>query len=190
MARTGFAGVRCHFWSAGISVKALLTALAVTALRVVAAVVAHPATPSPRCEPQPSTEVTAPGVAVTLALLTLVRRPRDAVGGLPGLIVVERCAALAVVAGRVMSAGTLAVDHVADVLCAGKVGTGWFAVVGVSIAKAAAFDYKIIDGVMIRGEGRGTRMLGLAGARLILQQTDSQVGDHELVLSSRAIGIH
>lgn len=42
--------------------------------------------------------------------LTLVRRPRDAVGGLPGLIVVERCAALAVVAGRVMSAGTLAVD--------------------------------------------------------------------------------
>lgn len=84
----------------------------------------------------------------------------------------------------------MSAHHVADVLCAGKVGTGRFAVVGVSIAKAAAFDYKIIDGVMIRGEGRGTRMLGLAGARLNLQQTDSQVGDHELVLSSRAIGIH
>lgn len=48
-----------------------------------------------------------PGPSLTLAL---VRRPHDAVGRLPGPVVVQRCAALAVVASRVVPAHTLAVD--------------------------------------------------------------------------------
>lgn len=42
--------------------------------------------------------------------LALVWSPHDAVGSLPGLVVVERCAALAVVASCVVSAHTLPVD--------------------------------------------------------------------------------
>lgn len=46
----------------------------------------------------------------SLLTLALVRRPYDAVGGLPGLVVVERGAALAVVASCVVSAHALPVD--------------------------------------------------------------------------------
>lgn len=42
--------------------------------------------------------------------LTLVRRPHDAVGRLPGPVVVERRTALAVLAGCVVSADALSVD--------------------------------------------------------------------------------
>lgn len=80
--------------------------------------------------------------------------------------------------------------HVTGRLIAGLVAPGWDTVVSMSIAKAAAFDNKVVDGVMISGEDSGTRMFGLAGTRLTLQQTDSQVGDHELVLSSRSVRIH
>lgn len=59
-----------------------------------------------------------------------------------------------------------------------------------SIAKTTAFDNKIIDGIMVCGEDGCTRMFVLAGTQLALQQTDSQVGDHELVLGSWSIGIH
>ena len=80
--------------------------------------------------------------------------------------------------------------HVIGPLLTRFVATGWHTVVSVSIAKAAAFHNKIIDGVMVRGEDGGTRMFGLAGTRLAPQQTDSQVGDHELVLGGRSVGIH
>lgn len=59
-----------------------------------------------------------------------------------------------------------------------------------SVAEAAAFDNKIIYGEMICGEYGSAGVFGLAGARLALQQADSQVGDHELVLSSGSIRIH
>lgn len=42
--------------------------------------------------------------------LALMRRPCDAVGSLPGLVIVERRTALAVVTGCVVSAHTLAVN--------------------------------------------------------------------------------
>lgn len=74
-------------------------------------------------------------------------------------------------------------------LLAGLVAPGWYTVVSVSIAKATAFDNKVINGVMFCGEDGGTRMFGLAGTRLVLQQPDSQVGDHELVLGGWSIGI-
>lgn len=63
-----FAGVRGGFRKAGVSEEALPTVLTVAALRVVAAVVTHAATPPSRRQPQPAAEVTAPGEAVTLAL--------------------------------------------------------------------------------------------------------------------------
>lgn len=62
------AGVRGGLWSAGVSEEALLAVLAVPALRVMAAVVAHTTTPPSCCEPQSPAEVTALGVTVTLAL--------------------------------------------------------------------------------------------------------------------------
>lgn len=80
--------------------------------------------------------------------------------------------------------------HVVGLLLAGLVAPGWCTVVSMSIAKAAAFDNKIIDGIMVRGEESSAGMFGLAGTRLALQQTDSQIGDHELLLSSWSIGIH
>lgn len=67
---------------------------------------------------------------------------------------------------------------------------GRHAVVGMSVAKAAAFHNKIIDGIVVRGEDSTTRMFGLAGTLLALQQTDAQVGDHELVLGGGSIRIH
>lgn len=79
--------------------------------------------------------------------------------------------------------------HVTGLLLAGIVALGWYTVVSMSIAKTTAFDNKIIDCVMICGQD-STRMFGLAGTWLVLQETDSQVGDHELVLSSWSIGIH
>lgn len=83
-------------------------------------------------------------------------------------------------------------DHVGRPLVAGgtAVTLCWYAVVGVSVAKTAAFDNKIIDGVVVGGQDSSSGMFGLAGTPLLLQQTDPQVGDHELVLSSGAIGIH
>lgn len=63
-----FAGVRSSFWSTRVPEEAFLTVLAVTALCAVATVVTHASTASPRSQPQSTTEVTAFGVAVTLAL--------------------------------------------------------------------------------------------------------------------------
>lgn len=80
--------------------------------------------------------------------------------------------------------------HVTGLLLAGLVAAGWDTVVSMPIAKATAFDNKIIDGIMVCGEYGGTGMFGLAGTRLALQQTDSQVGDHELVLGGWSVGIH
>lgn len=190
MAGTGFAGVRGSFWSAGIPEEALLTVLAVTALCVVAAVITHATTPPSSRQPQSPTEVTALGVTVTLALLALMRCPYDAVGRLPGLVIVERCTALAVVTGCVVSADTLAVDHVVGLLLAGLEPPGWDTVVSVSITKAAAFDNEIIDGIVVCGENGSIRMFGLAGTLLALQQADSEVGDHELVLGGWSVWIH
>lgn len=62
--------------------------------------------------------------------------------------------------------------------------------VSMSIAEATPFDNKVIDGIMVCGEGGGARMLRLAGTRLVLQQTNSQVGDHKLVLGRWSIWIH
>lgn len=63
-----FAGVGGRFRTAGVSEEARLAVVAVAALRVVAAVVAHAAAAPSRREPQPSTEVAALGVTVALAL--------------------------------------------------------------------------------------------------------------------------
>lgn len=63
-----FAGIRGSFWSTGVLVEAPLTAMAVTALCVVEAVITHTPAPSTWCEPQPSVQVTALCMAVTLAL--------------------------------------------------------------------------------------------------------------------------
>lgn len=62
--------------------------------------------------------------------------------------------------------------------------------VGVSVAKAAALDDEIVDGVVVHGEDGSFQIFGLAGTRLALQQAHSQVGDHELVLGSRPVRIH
>lgn len=191
MAGTGFAGVRGSFWSAGVPEEASLTGVAVTAICVVAAFVTHASTPSPRRQPQSTAEMAALGVSIALALLALMWRPSDAVGCLPGLIIVERGTALAVVAGCVVSAHTLPVDHAAGLLLGGGfVVSGWYTIVSVTIAKATSFNNKIIDGIMVCGENACTRMFGLAGTRLLLEKTDSQVGDHELVLGSWSKGIH
>lgn len=80
--------------------------------------------------------------------------------------------------------------HVIGLLLAGLVAPGWYTVVSMSVTKATAFDNKIIDGIMVCGQDGSTGMFGLAGTRLPLQQADSQVGDHELVLGSWSIGIH
>lgn len=63
-----FAGVGGRFRTAGVSEEARLAVVAVAALRVVVAVVAHAATAPSRREPQSSTEVAALGVTVALAL--------------------------------------------------------------------------------------------------------------------------
>lgn len=80
--------------------------------------------------------------------------------------------------------------HVAGLLLAGSVAAGWDTVVSVPIAEATAFDNKIIDGIMVCGEDGSTGMFGLAGTRLALQQADSQVGDHELILGGWSVGIY
>lgn len=61
-------GVRGSFRTVRISEETLLTVLTVLAFCVVATVITHTATPPPRCEPQTTTEVTALGVTITLAL--------------------------------------------------------------------------------------------------------------------------
>lgn len=63
-----FAGVRCRFWTTGVSGETLFTVLAVATLGVVAAVVTHAATPPSRGQPQPAAEVTALGMTIALAL--------------------------------------------------------------------------------------------------------------------------
>lgn len=78
--------------------------------------------------------------------------------------------------------------HVAGPLLTVMVAPGRHTVLCVAIAEATAFDDEIVDGIVVCGQGAG--MFGLAGARLALQQPDSQVGDHELILGSRSIGIH
>lgn len=190
MAGTRFAGIWCRLRSARVSVEAPLAVLAVTAFCVVAAAVTHAAAPPSRCKPQSSTEVAALGVAITFAPLAFMRRPCDAVGSLPGLVIVKRCAALTVVTGCVVSANTLAMNHVTGLLLAGLVAPGRHTVISVSVAKAAAFHNEIVDCVIVCWELSSIGMFGLAGTRLSLQQTHSQVGDHELILSSRTVRIH
>lgn len=56
------------FGRPGVSEEARLAGVTVAALRVVAAVVAHAATPPSRRQPQCATEAAAPGQAVALAL--------------------------------------------------------------------------------------------------------------------------
>lgn len=55
----------------------------------------------------PTTAFDSPGPSLTLAL---VRRPNDAVGSLPWLVIEERCTALAVGTSCVVSAHALAMD--------------------------------------------------------------------------------
>lgn len=62
------AGVRGRFGAAWVPEEARPAVLAVPALRVVTAVVAHAAAAPPRGQPQPSAEVAAVGLAVALAL--------------------------------------------------------------------------------------------------------------------------
>lgn len=80
--------------------------------------------------------------------------------------------------------------HVIGPLLAGLVAPGCYTVVSMAVAKTTAFDNKIVDRVVVRGEGAIRGMFGLAGTRLAPQQTDPQVGDHELVLGSRSKGVH
>lgn len=80
--------------------------------------------------------------------------------------------------------------HVIGPLLAGLVAPGFYTVVGMAVAKTTAFDNKVVDRVVVRGEDGISGTFGLAGTRLALQQTDPQVGDHELVLGSRSIGVH
>lgn len=63
-----FTGVRGSFSTVRISEESLLTGLTVAAFCVVVAFITHTTTPPPRCEPQTTTEVTALGMTVTLAL--------------------------------------------------------------------------------------------------------------------------
>jgi len=80
--------------------------------------------------------------------------------------------------------------HVVGLLFSGLVALGWYTVVSVSITKTTAFDNKIIDGIVVCGEEGGSRVFGLAGTLLALQQADAQVGDHELVLGGGSIRVH
>lgn len=80
--------------------------------------------------------------------------------------------------------------HVVGLLQAGFVASRRHTVVSMPITQATAFHNKIIDGVMFRGERGGARLLHLTRTRLTLQETDSQVGDHQLVLGSRSERIH
>lgn len=80
--------------------------------------------------------------------------------------------------------------HVVGLLQAGFVAPRRRAAVSVPVTQAAAFHNKIIDGVMVCGERGGGGVLRLTQTRLTLQETDSQVGDHQLVLGGRTEGIH
>lgn len=80
--------------------------------------------------------------------------------------------------------------RVVGLLRAGFVASCRHTPVGVPVTQATAFHNQIVDGVMLRGERGGARLLGLTRTRLTLQQTDPQVGDHQLVLGSRTEGIH
>lgn len=80
--------------------------------------------------------------------------------------------------------------HLTGLVLVVSVAPGWHTVVCMSIAKATSFDNKIVDGIMVCVGDGGSRVFGQAGTRLALQQTDSQVGDHKLVLGSWSIRIH
>lgn len=80
--------------------------------------------------------------------------------------------------------------HVSGPLLAGWEPWRRDALVGVSVAQAAAFDDEVVDGVVVGGEGGGLQVFGLAGARLAPQQPHSQVGGHEPVLGSRPVRVH
>lgn len=81
-------------------------------------------------------------------------------------------------------------NHVSRPLLAGSEAWRRDALVGVSVAEAAALDDEVVDGVVVGGEGGGLQVFGLAGARLAPQQTHPQVGDHEPVLGGRPVRVH
>lgn len=83
-------------------------------------------------------------------------------------------------------------NHVSRPLLAGSESEAWRrdALVGVSVAEAAALDDEVVDGVVVGGQGGGLQVFGLAGARLAPQQTHPQVGDHEPVLGRRPVRVH
>lgn len=56
---------------------------------------------------------------------------------------------------------------------------------GVSVAETAALHYEVIDGKVSGGRGLARRgcVLGLARARLALQQSDADVGHSQLLLA-------
>lgn len=80
--------------------------------------------------------------------------------------------------------------HAVGLLPAGSVAWRRHAVVSMSVTQTAALHNEIVDGVMFRGERVAAGVLRLAGTRLTPQETDSQVGDHQLVLGGRSEGVH
>lgn len=80
--------------------------------------------------------------------------------------------------------------HLTGLVLIVSVAPGWHTLVRMSVAKATSFHNKIIDGIMVCVGDGGSRVFGQAGTRLALQQTDSQVGDHKLVLGGWSIRIH
>lgn len=63
--------------------------------------------------------------------------------------------------------------HVHSPLLLVKVALSCYTVDSVPVAKATAFDNKVIDSEMVGGQDGGTRMFGLAGTPLVLQQMNS-----------------
>lgn len=129
-------------------------------------------------------------MTVALAFLAFMRCTHDAVGCLPWQVIVERSTALAVIADCVMPADAFAMYHVTGLLWACFIAPGWHAVISMSVAQAAAFNNEIVDSVVVHWKNSRSRMFGPARALLSLQETNSQVGDRELVLSSQPVGIH
>lgn len=184
MAGTHFASIWSREGSPEVPVEAWLTPLAMLAFCVVLTVVADATAAVPRCLPHGHVEVAGVGVPVALARSALVRSPRSAIRCLPGPVVVQWCAVLAVAARRVVLTHALPVDHMEGSWgLEGFEAIHGYALISMAIAEAAALDNEIVDGIVCKMLGLCIQVISLAGTSLSFQELHTEVGDLQLLLS-------
>lgn len=109
MTVTWFAGVGGSVRSLGVSEETGLAVLTLVSFSVVQTVT-HASAALARLPPRRPIKTAALSVSVTLTLPTFLRSPRQSVSRLPGSVVIERSAVLAVITCSVVSAHTLPMD--------------------------------------------------------------------------------